>query len=263
MTLANPSIRGYPSNAMLREDVVAYLRAHYKKFPEEQLRHQLANDGVTDAEFDLAMAEVKKPAPAPTAVKANRSLKLARALMILGGITVVFAGVMAIAQRPRQKADDPSLTTGDSGFIGHFGYVVRLPPGYQAVQSRDERKNLEVVYFCKAGTDPTTFLDEGLFGQLGIVRLEVQPSPVPNDLHGLENLTKFVTGRAASRGEKHTLKNLQFSTLRGIQLNYDVPFPRVEAFILGREVMYTFTAGQDDETYRGLLQSLRDSRSEI
>ena len=151
----------------------------------------------------------------------------------------------------------------EAGFVGKYGYVVRLPEGYSAVQSfKDNTKTIEVVHFCRLGTDPTNFLNEGLFGQLGIVRLTVQPSPVSNDLHGLENLSSIIMSRAQARGEKFTVKNLQVSSLRGLQLIFDVPFPRVEAYILGHDVLYSFTAGQDDEYFRLLLQSLRDARSE-
>lgn len=257
-----------------RAEVVDYLKANLKKFPADSLRVQLAKEGVSDAEFDAALREaMKAPPPELTKVRARASGVLARVLMFAGLGAIVAAAALAIFQKPAAApgADGqagPSAAAapagGESGFVGHSGYVIKLPPGYSAVQRfKDERKSVEVVHFCKADTDPTNFLDEGLFGQLGIVRLRVEPSPIPDDLHGLENLTALVQQRAAARGEKFALKNLQISTMRGVQLTYEAPFPRVESFLLGRSVLYSFTAGQDDDIYRSLLESLRDARSEM
>ena len=262
---------------MLRGDVVDYLKSHIKQFPVEDLRKQLSTEGVSEAEFDAALKETLRPLPAgslpsySTKVKARASGVMAKFFMMAGAGAIIMAAIMAVVQKPASvPAKDGTATaampavTAEGGFIGHHGYVVKLPTGYTAVQNfKDERKNLEVVHFCRQDTDATNFLNEGLFGQMGIVRLEVSPSPVADDLQSLDRLTQIITGRATARGEKFTVKNLQISSMRGIQLTYDVPSPRVEAFILGRSMLYAFTAGQDDETYRALIQSLRDARSEM
>jgi hypothetical protein len=263
---------------MLRADVVNYLKEHLKDYPADDLRQQLAAEGITEFEFDTALKEALRPVPEqPTKVRARASGILARVLMFGGTGAILAAAALAVFQKPAASpggdtaaAVAASTTTvagaasGESGFVGKSGYVIKLPPGYSAVQNyKDDKKTIEVVHFCKSDTDPTNFLDEGLFGQLGIVRLTVSPSPVSDDLHGLDNLSSLVQNRALQRGEKFTAKNLQISTLRGVQLIFEAPFPRVEAYILGHTVLYSFTAGQDDETYRGLIQSLRDSRSEI
>lgn len=248
---------------MARPDIVAYLRENLKKFPEDVLRQQLASDGVDEKEFKEALLEIRKTPK--TQLKAKASGALGRALMAAGLSSVLGAVLVAVFQKPAAKAK-PALEAapGQSGFVGHYGYVVRLPEGYAAVQTfKDQSKSVELVHFAKAGTDPTNFLDEGLFGQLGIVRLETRPSPVPEGLDGLERLTSLVTGRAQQRGEKYTVKNLQVSNLRGLQITYEAPFSRVEAFLLGRDVLYAFMAGQDDDTFRAIVQSLRDARSEI
>ncbi len=256
---------------MPRADVVAYLRANLKKFPEDVLRHQLHTEGVEDHEFDEALAEVKKPKAAPTKAKATASKKLARLLMASG--VCVLSGALILGFLQKRKKTGAAAAAGDTsvpptaatekGYVGASGYVVRLPDGYSAVQSfMDDKKTVERVHFCKVGTDPTNFLDEGLFGQMGIVRLTVQPSPIPDDLNGIDSLTQSVTARAQARGEKFTLKNIQVSSMRGVQVTYDAPFPRVEAYLLGHNVLYSFFAGQEDEIYRTLLQSLRDARSE-
>lgn len=258
---------------MARSDVVAYLRDNLKKFPEDVLRHQLEGEGVEPAEFDEALAAVrgkgngaKQPKEKMPGRKKLARLLLASGLLILGG-----AVTMALLQKHKRgaaagadaSASAPPSAAIDQGFVGASGYVVRLPDGYTAVQSfLDERKTVERVHFCKLGTDPTNFIDTGLFGELGIVRLTVQPSPIPDDLNGIDRLTSLVTAQANGRGEKFTLKNIQISSMRGVQLTYDAPFPRVEAYILGHSMIYQFLAGQEDEIYRTLLQSLRDARSE-
>lgn len=189
-----------------------------------------------------------------------------RVFIIVGVSAVALAALFSLKTKPAAPPAPQSRAqnaAGESGFVGHYGYVVRLPAEYKAVQGfKDERKTLEVVHFCKMGTDPTNFLNEGLYGQLGIVRLEVQPSAYAGSLQGLDALTRLLAYRSQQRGEKYTLKNLQFSSLRGIQFTYDVPFPRVEAYILGDKVLYSFLAGQEDEAYRDILLSLRDSHSE-
>ena len=263
---------------MLRGDVVDYLKQHLKDFPADDLRKQLAEEGVTEFEFDSALKEALRPLPPePTVVKARASGVIARVLMFAGTGAILAAAALAVFQKPAMIPGEGTAaavaaststvagaSSGETGFVGRSGYVIKLPPGYSAVQAfKDDKKAVEIVHFCKSDTDPTSFLDEGLFGQLGIVKLVVSPSPVADDLHGLDDLSTLVQNRALQRGEKFTVKNLQVSTLRGVQLIYDAPYPRVEAYLLGHSVLYSFTAGQDDETYRGLLQSLRDSRSEI
>lgn len=252
---------------MQRTDVVAYLKENVKKFPVEDLRLQLTQEGVSAAEFDASLKEALRPAP--TQLKAKASGAVGRVLMFSGVGAIIGAAALALLQKPSSLPAKTSSSTAapagpvDAAFVGSSGYVIKLPPGYAGFQSfKDNKKAVEIVHFCKADTDPTQFLNEGLFGQLGIVRLQVEPSPLANDLHGLDNLTSFVTSRAQARGEKYTIKNIQVSSLRGIQLTYDIPSPRVEAYILGQAVFYTFMAGQDDEIYRCLLQSLRDTRSE-
>jgi hypothetical protein len=258
---------------MVRADVVDYLRENLKKFPVEDLRSQLVAEGVSPQDFETALKEAQKaPAGAPTKVKAKASGVMARLLLFAGMAAILAAAGLAVFQKPAAAPETAAavaaaggVTSTEAGFVGHSGYVIKLPTGYTAVQSfKDpDRKTTEVVHFCRSETDPTAFLDEGLFGQLGIVRLVVSPSPIRDDLNGLENLTTMLQNRALSRGEKFAVKTLQVSNLRGVQIVYEQPFPRVEAYLLGRSMMYSFTGGQDDETYRGLLQSLRDSRSEI
>lgn len=255
-----------------REDVVHYLQSHLKEYPVEDLRKQLAAEGVSETEFDEALkTALRTPAPAPPpTLRARRSARssLARVLIVLGAFAVLLGVALSLrgSRAPAESAVGPASapsTTPSSGFVGRSGYVVRLPEGYTAVQSfKDQERRIEVVHFCKAGLDPTSLLDEGLYGPLGIVRLEVQPNPFTASPMALDPIAALATGKAKERGEQYTLKNLQISSLPGIQLTFDAPNPRVVSYVVGRTSLYTFYAGQDDEIYRSILNSLRDAQSE-
>lgn len=260
---------GYPMDVPVpREDVVAYLQTHLPKFSVDDLREQLVSEGVSDAEFDEAL-KTARTTPAPGAKKRGARAVLAKLLLFGGAATVVLGAVLALSGRgsaPEKASGPPSApaTTPISAWVGKSGYVVRLPEGYTATQSfKDQDPRIEVVHFYKVGLDPTSLLDEGLYGPLGIVRLEVQPNPFPESgAAALEPIAAMATGKAKAGGEHFTIKNLQISSLSGIQLNFDAPNPRIIAYIVGENNLYTFYAGQDDETYRGILNSLRDTQSE-
>ncbi len=245
-----------------KPEVVAYLVENLKKFSVEALRDQLKEEGVGAADFDEALKAAQKEAAAP-----KRKSSLAGKIFLAGGLAAVaVAALVSLSRKPEEPppAPAPIPSPEESGYIGHYGYVVRLPKDYVAVQRfKDDQKTIELVYFCKSGTDPTQFLDEGLYGQLGIVRLQASPSEFPNDLDGLAALTNTVSSRAASRGEKLTVKNITISSMRGIQVNYELPKARIEAFILGDKVLYYFMTGEDNDTFRDILNSLRDANSEI
>lgn len=245
-----------------KPEVVTYLVEHLKKFSIEQLREQLTLEGISAAEFDEALKAAQKQAAAPP----RRKSSLAGKVFLAGGLAaVVVAALVSLNHKPEEEpaAPPPVVSPEESGYVGHYGYVVRLPKDYVAMQNfKDNQKTIELVYFCKAGTDATQFLNEGLFGQLGIVRLQASPSEFPNDLDGLAALTRTVSSRAASRGEKFSVKNIQISSMRGIQVTYEMPNARVEAFILGDKVLYYFMAGEDDQTFQDILNSLRDANSE-
>jgi hypothetical protein len=205
-----------------------------------------------------------------TEMEASAARKPKRQKILILLMTVVALAMIAALAFLRLKAPatdeapphHPSQPL-ETAFVGHYDYVIRLPKGYAAVHGfKDAEKTVEVVHFCKAGTDPTNFLNEGLYAQLGIVRLETQPSSLAGPLDGIETLKRLVTGRTLPKDEKLRIKNLQISSLHGIQINFEGPFPRVEAYILGQKILYWFMAGQDDEIFREILTSLRETRSE-
>lgn len=243
--------------AMADPDVVAYLRANLPKFPSNDLRKQLAGEGVSDQDFDQALKIAQALPPLKTGARGRTGILLLAAAAAL----ILIAGFAALRRKaPALQAPAP---LDESAFIGRTGYVIHLPPGYQAVTTyKGTTKDYETVYFCKNGADPTNFLDQGLYGQLGIVRLEVQPDQLTGTLEGLSVLAERVTANAQARKEKFSTKNLQVSSLKGFEITIETPFPRVEAYVLGKKVRYTFTSGEDNQIYRDILTSLRDNQSE-
>lgn len=258
--------------ALAQPEVVQYLRENLKNFPIDKLRAQLAEEGISDVDFDEALkVALRTPADAPPGEPPPKKKSRAGALMLMagGGLIALIGAIVALGSRETASPDaraEPAATaprSAEGAFVGHSGYVVRLPKDYMAVQSfRDPGKKMEVVHFCKVGTDPTQFLHEGLFGQLGIVKLEVQPSPLAGNLNGVDILSRHVTSRLDARGDKYTTKSLQLTAMHGFQVTVEPPNPGVQGFVLGERSLYTFSAGQDDDLYRELLNSLRDMAAE-
>jgi hypothetical protein len=257
--------------SLAQPQVVQYLRENLKNFPIDQLRAQLAEEGISDIDFDEALkVALRSPEQAPLPAPAKKKSK-AGALMLLagGGLVALIGGIVAMDSREDssgETAPPPSASPARStegAFVGHTGYVVRLPKDYMAIQSfRDPGKKIEVVHFCKVGTDPTQFLHDALFGQLGIVRLEVQPSPLAGNLNGVDVLSRHVTSQLDARGDKYTVKPLQLTAMRGFQVIVEPPNPAVDGYVLGERSLYRFSAGHDDDLYRELLNSLRDMAAE-
>jgi hypothetical protein len=251
---------------MVKPEVVAYLQANLKKHPIDELRRQLSQEGINDVDFDDSLkAAMRTPA---TIAPAREAPSRASVVFLVAGVTIVGA-LTALLTLQREPAPTPPTSTtvvsatGESAFVGNTGYVVRLPKGYQAVAAfKDEKKTVEIVHFCKSGTDPTNFVHEGLFGQMGIVRLDVQPNPWAGDIMGPERLSRTISSERAARGDKYSVKNITVSSLRGVQVQTELPDASVEAYILGETVMYHFYAGQEDDIYRDIVNSLRDPHAE-
>jgi len=250
---------------MVKTEVVAYLQGNLKRYPIDALRKQLAQEGVNDVDFDDSL-KVAMRAPAPPAPREAPSR--ASVIFLVAGVAAVAGLAAYLTLRRESPAPEPPAATvisptGESAFVGHTGYVIRLPKDYEAATAfKDQDKTIEIVHFCRTGTDPTNFLHQGLFGQLGIVRLTVQPNPFAGSLTGWDRLSRAITAKLTANGQKFSVKNIQVTSLRGIQVQIELPEPGIEAYILGETVMYHFYAGQDDEIYRDILNSLRDPHAE-
>ncbi|HXS99331.1 MAG TPA: hypothetical protein VN915_01510 [Elusimicrobiota bacterium] len=253
---------------MIRPEVVQYLRDNLPKFSVEALRKQLHEEGVSDVDFEHCLADaLRGPKTVPVSkTKKKTSSKGAKFALAAGVVLIVGAALFALTQQssaPVAPAAPPPGSTGESGFVGADGWVVRLPKDYAGFSEfKDSSKTDEIVHFAKRGTDPTNFLDEGLYGEMGIVRLEVAPSQFPPNLTGAAALAAAVKRKTESHGEKYLMKNIQIGTLPGVQVNVQAPFPRVEAYILGQNDLYFFYGGQEDDIWRDIVLSLRDAHSE-
>jgi hypothetical protein len=253
---------------MVRPDVVDYLRDNLKAHPVDVLRKQLAEEGVTEADFtdSLALA-LRAPATVRTAAKPKSKTSVAAIAFLCIGVAIILSiGMYALSQKPKLGSSAEGNTenpSGESAFIGHAGWIVRLPKDYVGVSDfADSSKRHQIIYFCKKGTDPTNFVNEGLFGQLGIVKLEVLPTEFPNNPTGVATLSRMAAGKYKNAGEKFSMKNMQVATLPGISVTVLAPFPRAEAFVLGQDHMYFFSAGQEDDIWRDIVLSLRDAHTE-
>lgn len=251
---------------MINADVVAYLQANIKQFPIEDLRRQLFEEGISEEDFDDSLK---------AAFGASKNNKLPpRALLkrLLLGAAAGLATLAAVAwlnssapHGDKNRAGPPESTSpgANGAFVGYSGYVVRLPKNYTAVsQFLNNAKTDEMVHFCKIGTDPTLFLNEGLYGALGIIALEVTTSPFPQNEAGVASLAAAVTNRAQNRGLKFSAKNISVSTLPGVQLNIESPDPRLEVYVLGKKSLYSFSTGPENDLSREIIMSLRDTQSE-
>lgn len=248
-----------------REDVVAYLQAHLKEFPLDELRRQLATEGVSDIEFDSALKTAQAAAGKPAA-KRPAARGFGRLVLGLGVIMIVLAAVIAIkGSGELESATGPATAASSqaaSAYVGRSGWVVRLPAGYTSTVSSKSTERLEALFFHRAGLDHANLLDEGLFGPLGIVRVDVQPNPFADVLSPVDTIASVTAAKARERGEKFSQRAIQVSSLKGVQFVYDAPHARVETYVVGQRSLYAFYAGQDDEVFREILMSLRDTASE-
>lgn len=249
---------------MVMPEVVTYLQENLPKYPVEELRRQLYSEGVSDIDFQDCLAAALRAPRSETKRKGGSGNRAAQLFMALGVLVFVGVGLFALSQKAPPPPENAGASgSGESGFVGPSQWVVRLPQDYVgSTQFKDPGKKHELVHFAKKGTDPTNFLNEGLYGQLGIVRLEVFPSPFPDNPTGVSTMALRVQNRLTAQGEKFAIKNIQVGTLPGIQVNVLAPFPRVEAYVLGKNSLYYFYSGAEDTVWRDIVLSLRDARSE-
>lgn len=255
--------------------LVAYLRKTVPQYGAEAVREKLIEEGVAEPEIDEALAVAIKP-------KAKRRpllIALGTGVFTLGAILFFFSQEKPPAQSgtapgARPLVGDETATetgTGSSAsgdaqpampkgpFMGHYGYMLQLPPGY-ATQTgfKDLGNRTEVVFLFPEKTDPTNFVNEGLYGQLGILRLEASPLRIAQGTIGIESLRAGITQTLNARGDTYEIKDTKVGDLPGFVVTITSPFPLVQAFVVGTKVMYVVTAGVDDPVFRNTLQSLTE-----
>lgn len=263
-------------SGMADPKLVAYLRKTVPQYGAEPVKEKLIEEGVSEAEFDEALAVAIKPAKrkAPLLIYGGFGLFAIGAVLTLlsfekpktaekadGPMTVPAPTDPDAPAAPTTAADpQPAASANPKGpFIGHYGYMVQAPPGYATQnQFKDMGNRTEVVYLYPEKTDPTNFMNEGLYGQLGILRLEVSPLRIAQGTIGLESLRGGITKTLNSRGDTYELNETKVGNLPGFIVKITAPFPLVQAFVVGTKVLYVFTGGVDDPTFRNTLLSLTE-----
>lgn len=254
--------------------LVAYLRKTVPQFGAEAVREKLIDEGVAEPEIDEALAIAIKPKPK----RRPLLIALGAGIFLLGAILFFFSqekppaqgGGTSAGARPAVGAET-ATGTGSSApvesapampkgpFMGHYGYMLQLPPGYASQMAfKDLGNRTEVVYLFPEKTDPTNLVNEGLYGQLGILRLEVSPLRIAQGTIGIESLRAGITQTLNARGDTYEIKDTKVGDLPGFVVTISSPFPLVQAFVVGTKVMYVVTAGVDDPVFRNTLQSLTE-----
>ncbi len=236
---------------MANSELVAYLRANLPKFGPEAMRKQLRQDGVAAAEIDAALAEALPP----------RKKRLAAIALGGGALLLVLAVLMSMqAPPPKTAADSAATDEGDGVYRGHYGYILKLPPGYQAYGTfRDPKKTQELVYIYPKGTDHSHFIHEGLYGNLGILRLEAVPRRVPQGFVGIETLEAFVKHGLDQKKATYKIRSLIVNGLPSFVVNVEKPFKYVRAYIVGQKIRYTLVGGEENTLFIEVLSSLLEA----
>jgi len=188
-------------------------------------------------------------------------------LYILAAAAVLAAAFIVLRRAPAglppssaPAADRVPAAPENREFMGRHGYMLKLPPNYTAVSSfADSRKTQEVVYLAPAGTDPGNFLNEGLYGPLGILRLEVRHRETPQGTVTPQVLKAGVLASLQARKAAYTVKDLEINGLAGFSANVSAPFQSAQAFLVGGRHYYVLTGGPEEGAFMDVLTSLHET----
>lgn len=241
---------------MADAELVSYIKNNLRNYGAETLRGQLIKDGVAPEEIDAALVE------ATAAV--GRPGGLARYAVLGGAVLLVLAILLSVRKpgdAPAPAKDPRAGETEDAHasqvFRGHYGYIMKLPPGYEAFGAfRDPNKTEEVVYVFPKGTDPIHFIHEGLYGSLGILRLEVTRRRVPQGQVAIDQLKLWITGKLDQEKSTYSVRDLQVNGMEGFLVNAEKPFKYAKAYMVGEKVRYTLTGGEETGFFSDILSSL-------
>ena len=243
-------------------ELVSYLKKHWK-FGPDHLRRKLIDEGIDEGEIDRALVEATpKPKGSPNALRLPVSILSGLAAM--GAIVWLFQGKGGPATRKpgskqvlvQENPNDPH-----QAYLGHYGYIVRLPLGYSAISDfLDPQNTVEVVYFFPKGTDLTNLRDEGIYKPLGILRLEVQPRPrsIPEGRIGITVLQRQAQAALQSRKIGFTIREIFVGGLPAIVIESKEPEAKAEALVVGSKVVYKLVGGANDQLFTDTLQSIHE-----
>jgi hypothetical protein len=253
---------------MANPDLVAYIREHAGAHGEAAVREQLRADGISPEEVEAAFAQYRKPA----SVRKPKP-KLA-VFAILGGVALVaIGGYLSLekpaktrnaseeeAQSPPNRPTPPSPNSEDARiFNGHYGYMIKMPPGYQATATFDDPgKTHEVVFIHPTATSPTNFQNEGLYGQLGIIRIEVGPRRRGSGSISMDSLKAVALAQMKSERASFTTRTTAANDIPAFIVVVVQPFSKAVAYLVGKKVYYVVTAGADNELFNQVLQTLAE-----
>ncbi|MFA6092406.1 MAG: hypothetical protein WCU88_07535 [Elusimicrobiota bacterium] len=244
--------------------LVEYIRLHLTEHGEEALREQLASEGIAPEEIDAAFAQL---------LSSRRKRPRGRAAIfgILAGISLIAAGAYFSFDKTGKTSSEPPVQSalsapdetagivkdGDATlFTGHYGYMVKLPANYQAISDfQDPQKTLEVAYLYPTGTDPTNFIHEGLYGQLGILRIEAVPRRTRGGVIGIDEIKTIAKARLGAERSVYKERSAVYNGFPAYIIQSSQPFAYARAYLIGQKVCYTITAGTDNALLAKILET--------
>ena len=237
--------------------LIDFIRKHAPLQGEHELRRQLLEDGVDPEELTAAFEEAAVP------IRKQRRWPYAALLIsvLLLVASYIRSGRNPEAESgPRPTPADPYQDSGapdDRVFRGHYGYLLKLPPGYEAIGSfSDSLKIQEVVHIFPKNTDFTHLINEGLYGSLGILRLEISPRRVPQGVVDIPVLAKWVAAKLAREKSKYQKRDQAVHGMEGFVITVSEPFPSVRAYVVGQKAYYTLIGGSENTLFTGVLSSI-------
>src|SRR5579863_1076864 len=128
-------------------DLVAFIKK-YRKHGAPALRRKLVDEGLDEGEVDAAiLAATPKP-------KSPNARRLPGAIM--GGVVSALLVFWALKSGPEHTVRKPgekqvliqeNPNDPHQAYLGHYGYILRLPLGYSAISDfLDPQNTIEVVY---------------------------------------------------------------------------------------------------------------------
>ncbi len=237
--------------------LVSYLRKNLPRFGEQALRDKLLEEDVAEEEIAAAMAEARRSPPKPP-------LLLRITVALLAGLIV-----FGLLYKEEETNKPPSNTSAgalnappepSAPYIGNSGYMLKLPNGYSAHSILRDMGKTEIVFIYPHKVDPSHFNNEGLYGPLGLLRLEVSPRQLPQSAAGAAMLKSTVTAQLSKRGDVFTTRELLVGGLPGFVVNISKPFPSTRAFLIGGKVLYMLVGGNEDRLFNELLESINEDR---
>ncbi|MDE2291744.1 MAG: hypothetical protein KGL53_06645 [Elusimicrobia bacterium] len=255
--------------------LVDYIRQNAPAFGADVLRKHLLTQGVAPEDLEAAMSEalptmpplVAIPAPPPPGAipptVPGRKRRKPKAAVIIGALAGGF-GLMAVSYfmgntpsqppKPSAAAEEPSL------FHGADDFILKLPAGYKATDTySDAEKTVEVVYIYPEGTDPQQFIDEGLYGSLGILKLKVMPRRVPQGFIGMDALKSWVTQELLQDKADFQSKTTVVNGMPAFIVTVQKPFQSRKAYLVGEKVRYTLIGGYSNPVFDEVLQTLAET----